>query len=292
MPEMHTVWLDLLGHDISQRFYDVGDGVRMRALEAGDGPPMIWLHGGGGHAETYVRNISAYAPHRHSYAVDFVGQGFSDAPDTLEYTTNDAIEYVVRFMDALGLERVDLSGESFGGRVANWIAIRYPDRVNKLVLNTSGGLPATAEEHQSDVNDLFARTKASLEQTDYASVRRRMEWLFADPAKVPDELVYVRKAIYERPEIKIALTKLFSRLFDPSDAKDYWLTPDRLARIKAPTLVMWSDHNPIHTYEHARAGFGHIPDVRFHLVKDAAHWPHYEQPEEYNRVTLDFLLAG
>ncbi|GAB7007505.1 alpha/beta fold hydrolase [Nocardioides sp. AN3] len=289
MSDEWTVWHELLDLGFGQKFYDV-DGVRTRVIEAGEGSPMIWLHGGGGHAETYVRNLGAHAPYRRNYALDMLGQGFTDTPEDCDYFTSDVIEHVVKFMDVAGIDKADFSGESFGGRVASWVAIKHPERVHKLILNTGGGLPATDPKHQSDVTDLMARTKASLERTDFDSVRSRMEWLVYDPASMPDELVRIRQAIYERPGIKSSLTKLFSRLFDPEDAANYWLTPERVATINAPTQVVWTDHNPIHSWEDARAGFSYIPDVRFHLIENAAHWPHFEQPDEYNEVTLKFLL--
>jgi 2-hydroxy-6-oxonona-2,4-dienedioate hydrolase len=288
MAPRDTVWLDLLDVSFEQKFYDVG-GVRTRSIEAGEGTPIVFLHGGGGHAETWVRNLGPLSPYRRSYAIDMLGHGFTDAPEDVAYTTADVIDHVVRFLDTAGIDRADFCGESFGGRISGWMAIKYPDRVNKLILNTSGGLPATGDRHQGDVKDLLARTTASLSTGEYEAVRSRMGWLFADPSQVPEEFIHIRQAIYRRPGIKNSLTKLFSQLFDPEEAKQYWLTPERLAGIKAPSLVIWSDHNPIHSWQDAREGFLHIPDVKFHLIKDAAHWPQFEQPEEYNKVQVDFL---
>jgi 2-hydroxy-6-oxonona-2,4-dienedioate hydrolase len=288
MTASDTIWVDLLDVAYEQKFYDV-DGVRTRSIEAGEGSPIVFLHGGGGHAETWIRNLGPHSPYRRSYAIDMLGHGFTDAPTDFEYTTADVIDHVVRFLDTAGIDKADFCGESFGGRVSAWMAIKYPDRVNKLVLNTSGGLPATGERHQGDVKDLLARTTASLNSGTKEAVRSRMAWLFADPSQVPDEFITIRQAIYQRPGIKNSLTKLFSKIFDPEDAKQYWLTPERLAGIKASALVIWSDHNPIHSWQDAKDGFSHIPDVRFHLIKDAAHWPQFEQPEEYNKVQVDFL---
>lgn len=283
-----TVWLDLLDQPFEQKFYDVG-GIRTRSVEAGEGPPIVFLHGGGGHAEAWARNLGPHSGIRRSYAIDMLGHGFTDAPEDSNYTTDEVIDHVVRFLDTAGIERADFCGESFGGRVSAWMAIKHPDRVNRLVLNTSGGLPATGERHQGDVKDLLDRTTASLNSGAYDAVKSRMGWLFADPSQVPEEFIRIRQAIYQRPGIKSSLTTLFSKLFDPEDAKRYWLTPERLAGIDAPTLVIWSDHNPIHSWQDAKSGFSHIPDVRFHLIKDAAHWPQFEQPAEYNKVQVDFL---
>jgi pimeloyl-ACP methyl ester carboxylesterase len=291
MASLSTIWVDLLGIPFEQRFYDV-DGVRTRSIEAGEGRPIVFLHGAGGHAETWVRNLGPHSGDRRCYAIDMLGHGFTDAPDTCAYTTADVLDHVVRFLDVAGIERADFCGESFGGRISAWMAIRYPERVDKLILNTSGGLPAVEGRQIEDVDDLLARTTASLQQTSDESVRARIAWLFADPEQVPEEFVRIRQAIYARPGIKNSLTKLFSRIFDPEDARNYWLTPERLEQISAPTLVIWSDQNPIHSYEDARNGFGHIPRVRFHLIRNAAHWPQFEQAEEYNRVQVDFLRGN
>lgn len=290
MATHETIWLDLLDVGFEQRFYDVG-GVRTRSIEAGEGPPIVFLHGGGGHAETWVRNLGPHSGDRRCYAIDMLGHGFTDAPADADYTTAEVIDHVVRFLDTAGIDRADFCGESFGGRVSAWMAIKHPDRVNALVLNTSGGLPATSDRHQGDVKDLLARTTASLATASDEAVRSRLEWLFADPSRVPEEFVRIRQAIYARPGIKNSLTKLFGRIFDPEDAKQYWLTAERLGGISAPALVIWSDHNPIHSWQEAKAGFSHIPDVEFHLIKEAAHWPQYEQPHEYNEVQLAFLRA-
>ena len=285
-----SVWLDLLGCGFEQRFYDVA-GIRTRSLEAGTGPAIVFLHGGGGHAETWVRNLPAHAPYRRCYAIDMLGHGFTDAPPGPRYVTSEILEHVVRFLDCAGIDRADFCGESFGGRVAAWMAILHPDRVARLVLNTSGGLPVQVTRQRADVADLLRRTTAALDDPSDDVVRSRVAWLFADPAKVPEEFVKIRQAIYSRPGIRESLRAVFSHVFDPDDARHYVLSPDRVARIAAPTLVIWTDHNPIHSYEDARAHLSHIPDVRFHLIKDAAHWPQYEQPAEYNQVQLSFLRA-
>ncbi|OUR88841.1 alpha/beta hydrolase, partial [Cycloclasticus sp. 44_32_T64] len=71
---MSNIWVDLMGVEYSQKFYDV-DGIKTRVIEAGSGPVLIFLHGTGGHAEAYVRNIEEHAKHFHVYAYDMIGHG-------------------------------------------------------------------------------------------------------------------------------------------------------------------------------------------------------------------------
>lgn len=283
-----SIWLDLLNAPISQRWYDVA-GVSTRVLEAGDGPPVVLLHGAGGHAETYVRNIPVLAGEYHCYAIDMLGHGFTDAPSDITYSTAAVVDHLVRFLDTVGIERAHLVGESFGGRVSAWVAMQHPDRVASLTLNTTGGLPVNEDRQQSDAGELVSRMTKALDDPSYDNVRLRLEWLFADVSEVTDEMIELRRAVYERPEIKSSLRELFTLIFDPEDASKYVLSPERLRDVTCPTLVVWSDKNPIHSYDDAQHHLSSINDVRFELITDTGHWPHYEDAAAYNDIQLDFL---
>ena len=77
-------------------------------------PALIFLHGTGGHAEAYVRNLAAHAAHFDTYAIDMLGHGYTSKPD-YDYEIPRYIEHLLGFLDARGIERVSLSGESLGG---------------------------------------------------------------------------------------------------------------------------------------------------------------------------------
>src|ERR671933_2387054 len=95
-PTQHSFWLNLLGGEI--RYYDAA-GVRTRSLEAGSGPPLVLLHGTGGHAESWIRNVVPLGAHFRVYAIDMVGHGFTDKPP-LDYTPRDYAAHAVAFLDA------------------------------------------------------------------------------------------------------------------------------------------------------------------------------------------------
>ena len=145
MPEHESVWSDLQGVAFSQGYLDAG-GVRTRYLHAGDEdkPALVFLHGSGGHAEAYVRNLEAHAEHFSTWSIDMLGHGYTDKPGhPLE--VSHYVEHLMAFFDAIGAERVHLSGESLGGWVASRAAIDHPDRIDRLVLNTAGGSQADPE---------------------------------------------------------------------------------------------------------------------------------------------------
>ncbi len=113
---MESIWVALMGSAVKQTFYRAG-AVRTRALEAGSGIPLILLHGAGGHAEAYSRNLAAHAKHFHVYAIDMIGHGFTDRPD-VPYQPDDFANHLRDFLDAIGAPSAILSGESLGAMVS------------------------------------------------------------------------------------------------------------------------------------------------------------------------------
>jgi 2-hydroxy-6-oxo-6-(2'-carboxyphenyl)-hexa-2,4-dienoate hydrolase len=289
-----TTWVDLLGAEV--RYYDAG-GIRPRAIEAGDGEPLLLLHGVGGHAETYQRNVVPLARGGyHVYAIDFVGHGFSDQPDQ-DYGVSVFADHVLRFLDAIGADRAHLCGESLGGWTAAWLAIQRPERVGKVILNTAAGLaiadpsPALAAEYQERRKELRERTLAALDDPTRETVRKRLEWLMADPASVTDELLETRFRIYEQPAFRQAQRRYWSR--DVSLQGDTeLLTRERLARITAPTFFLWTEHDPFLPWQVAEQAHQLVPGSYFHVMRDCGHWPQFEDPDEFNRLSLEFLRDG
>jgi pimeloyl-ACP methyl ester carboxylesterase len=277
-----------MGTGVAERYYSV-NGVRTRVLEAGAGQPLILLHGTGGHAETYVRNIGPLSRHFRVLSVDMIGHGFTDRPDG-EYTMDMFAGHVVGLLDAIGAEQAFLSGESLGGGVACWAALKYPDRVRALSLNT-GILARPDERGLKDLDDIEARTDKLKENLDHETIRRRLEWLVHDPAQVTDELVEARLKVYSQPGMVDTMVKVMRTVMQMNRAAygdiDYY--SHTLANISCPTLVVWTDHNPGKSYEAVKPAIEAIPNHEFHLITGAAHWPQWEKADEVNAYMIEFL---
>lgn len=284
-----SFWQDLAGAGLKEIFVEAA-GVRTRVLEAGSGPVLLILHGTGGHAETYQRNIGPLSRHFRVLVPDMIGHGFTDRPD-LDYTLDDFSNHLFALLDALGIERVHLSGESLGGCVAAWMAIKQPARVNRLVLNT-GILDRPDENGLVQLADLEERTKKLAEDCTLETVRRRLEWLVLDKNSMTEEMAHIRYRIYSQPgmvdsviRVMMAVLSMNRGLYCGGD----YLARERMSEITRPTLVLWSDHNPGKPYEVIKPAIDLIPDAEVHIIKDAAHWPQFEQPEAVNSLMIDFL---
>src|SRR5947208_8840568 len=113
-------------------------GHRIAYLDAGKGPPVILVHGFGGSMWQWEYQQTALSATHRVITLDLLGSGLSDKPD-LAYTPAEMVEFFRGFMDALGVPRATLVGNSMGAGLAIGMALTYPDRVDRLVL--IGGFP-------------------------------------------------------------------------------------------------------------------------------------------------------
>lgn len=278
-----TAWGELgtLPHRID---YVEAAGWRTRCLVAGEGAETVFLlPGTGGHLEAYTRNIAALAEHFRVVAYDYPGHGYSTLTDH-DLELPEYVEHLAALMDAFGVERGHISGESLGGWVAVKFAAAHPDRVSRIVLNTPGGTMARPEV-MARIRDL---SQAAADDPSRERVRSRLEWLMAHPESVTEELIDIRQGIYAQSGFSESMRHILC-LQDPEVRARNLITDEELRGIAVPALVVWTSDDPS-----GPAGAGiHmaelIPDGRFELIEDAGHWPQWEQWQHFNRLVVGFL---
>jgi 2-hydroxy-6-oxonona-2,4-dienedioate hydrolase len=282
-----SVWSDLNRVSFSQGFLDAG-GYRTRYLHAGDPskPALILLHGITGHAEAYVRNLHAHAEHFNVWAIDFIGHGYSAKPDhPLEI--KHYIAQVLGLLDAIGVEQASFSGESLGGWVTARFAQLYPEKVDRIVLNTMGGTMA----NPTVMERLYTLSMEAAKDPSWERVKARLEWLMADPTMVTDDLIRTRQQIFEQPDWLMACERNMA-LQDLEIRRRNMLSDDDLRAIQAPAMVLWTTKDPSGPVDEGRRIAGLIPNGRLAVMDNCGHWPQYEDAETFNRLHLDFLLGG
>ena len=123
----------------------IANGIETNYLEDGSGDDTVLLIHGSGPGVTSYANwrlvIPALATKFRVIAPDMVGFGFSERPENVEYSVQTWADQVVGLMDTLGIEKTSLVGNSFGGAIALRIATQHPERIDKLVLMGSMGVP-------------------------------------------------------------------------------------------------------------------------------------------------------
>ncbi|MGH6625211.1 MAG: alpha/beta fold hydrolase [Burkholderiaceae bacterium] len=284
-----SLWLDFFGAEI--RHVNTPTHGRIRIAEAGRGNPEVILfqHGLNGHLEAYAKNLVALSDRFHVIAFDYVGHGLSDKKVD-EYNPLVFAEQLRELMDALQIESAHLSGESLGGWVSGVFAAKYPQRVRRLMLNTAGGIPVVSTKGKQDMQNFMALNKANVDVVpNRATVTARMQWLMHpnNHHMLNEELIDLRLRIYLAADTRRVAPTINAVI----QRHDDFLIPLELLRCE--TLFLWTQDNPIHDLEAARAAAARVPGSRFYVMQgDAAHWPQYEAPEEFNAVATQFFSTG
>jgi pimeloyl-ACP methyl ester carboxylesterase len=245
---------------------------------------VLLLHGSGPGVSAYANwrlTIPALAQRLHVVAPDAVGFGFTERPEGVEYSMTTWVDQAVGLLDALGIEKASVVGNSFGGGLALSLAARFPERVDRLVLMGSVGVDFAITPGL----DAVWGYEPSIE-----AMRSLLDLFAYDRSLVTDELARVR---YEA-SIQPGFQESFSAMFP--EPRQRWVdamrTPDDvIAALPHPTLVVHGRDDRIIPIENAYALLRLIQDVRLHVFGRCGHWTQIEHADEFNRLVLDFLTA-
>lgn len=281
------LWPEIASGSLRLGYVHAGP-VRTRYIEAGDSSDteaVVFIPGTGGHLEAFTRNLLPHAVHFRTIALDMIGHGYSDKPDH-DYEIRHYVQHLVDFCDALGLDRIHVHGESLGGWIAAQFAIGHPTRTASLTLNTAGGLNTDPKVMER----VYNVTMKAVAEASPETVRARLEWLMNDPARVTDDLVELRLAIYTQPGFLQAMKHILC-LQDMDIRMRNVLTDQSLEAISAPTLVVWTEHDPTAPVATGERFVAAIPNAEpLVVMADCAHWPQWEKAEAFNALHIDFLL--
>ncbi|MFD4351757.1 alpha/beta fold hydrolase [Nocardia sp. NPDC058518] len=267
------------------------DAGVLRYHEAGEGPPLLLLHGSGPGVtgwRNFRGNLAVFAERFRCLVLEFPGFGVSD--DFGGHPMITALDSVVRFVDALGLDSVDIIGNSMGGGVALNYAIAHPERVGKLV--TIGGIG----------RNLFSPgpgegIKLLQEFTEEPTRDRLIQWLHSmvyDPAMVTEELIEERWTQATDPATLDSARRMYSKAafammikaMEASDAPPPWAM---LHKVAAPTLITWGRDDRVSPLDMALIPMRTIPRAELHVFPNCGHWAMIERKDEFESAVLAFL---
>lgn len=263
----------------------------LRYHEAGDGPPLLLLHGSGPGVtgwRNYRGNLGFFAEHFRCLVLEFPGFGVSD--DFGGHPVLDAQRAVAEFTDALGLDRVDIIGNSMGGGVGISFAINNPERVGKLV--TIGGIGTNIFSPGPSEGIRLLQ-----EFTENPTRERLIEWLHAmvyDPALVTEELIEERWALASDPAALESARRMYGKaafaammaMMRRADVPMPWAVMHKLT---VPTLLTWGRDDRVSPLDMALIPMRTIPDAEFHVFPNCGHWVMIEAKAAFERTVLPFL---
>jgi pimeloyl-ACP methyl ester carboxylesterase len=266
---------------------EVVDGRRLRYVRTGHGPAVVLVHGFGSSLYTWKDVIPGLAPDHDVLALDLPGFGLSDQPPDLK--VDDLPRAVLGLMDRLGIQRAALVGNSLGGGVCVVVAARQPSRVDALVLVDAAGFDLGPSEQPAMVRLAMgpAGGLLFLLPGKRLVVQLALRQVFHDPGLVTPERVAEYQRAVSRPGTAAAIRSLGESLHDRAS-----LVPDALARVRAPTLILWGrdDHwIPVADAERFHAA---LPGSRVVLIDDCGHVPQEERPAVVVKRLREFLAQA
>ncbi|MDD2545920.1 MAG: alpha/beta hydrolase [Burkholderiaceae bacterium] len=251
-------------------------------LEEGSGKPLILLHGSGPGVSAWTNWSEVMAPLAQQFRVvapDIAGFGFTEFKAGSRYDMKLWVRHLLGTLDALGLEKVSLVGNSFGGALAIGLATFAPERVDKLVLL---GTPAGEFEQTPGLRSA-CEYEPSLE-----AMERTMRLFPFDPAVITETMVRTRYEASARPGAQEALRQLIPPPNPEGPTVLKGFPESVLAKVQAPTLVLHGREDAVVPVACGWRLAHAIPRAEFHLFGQCGHWVQVEHRERFVQLVRDF----
>lgn len=257
---------------------------KIHVNEAGDGHPVVMLHGSGPGAtgwSNFGPNMPALAERFRVIAADMPGWGASDA---VTFDERDHAGAVLDLLDALGIERAALVGNSMGGMTALRFAALHPERISHLVTMGPGAPGPRLFGAGDGPTEGLKVLQAAYRDPSPASMKKLVEIMTFDPANATDALAQQRSnAAQARPD---HLANFIDGIGKPFR---FWPTVEDVLSIRTPSLLFHGRDDRVVHYENSLALTAMIPDSRLVLLNRCGHWAQVEHAAEFNRLVIDFV---
>lgn len=258
--------------DFNTNYHDVGEG----------GVPLLLAHGSGPGVSAWANwrlVLPILSKNRRVLAPDFVGFGYTDRPEGLALNMKTWVKQLVDFIDALGIEKVDIVGNSFGGGLAINMALDYPDRIRKIVLMGSMGVSFPITKGLDDVwgyEPSVENMKAAIDSFVY------------DKARSTEDLAKMR---YEA-SIEPGFQESFSSMFPAP--RQQWVesmarADEEIKTIDKPTLIVHGREDEVIPVENSYRLINLIENAQLHIFGKCGHWTQIEHSVEFAKIVDVFL---
>jgi 2-hydroxy-6-oxonona-2,4-dienedioate hydrolase len=279
----------MIGTSFSIDQFDA-EGIVTRRLLAGRGEPLIFLHGVSGHLESFVPVAAKLAERYEIHLLDMLGHGFT-AMSAGPLTVDVLADHIERYMNAAGLKKAHIAGQSLGAWTALWLAAHKPSRVDSLIISATAGSPIAGFADTKIGEMARANNLQGILHDDLAKTRERLGAMIKDPGLITEEFAQIRYSFYQKLEFRAAVDNLMA--LTHADIFDrFCLKPEILKRVTNEVLLIWGnekiDSNPNSPAFLQRD----LPLCKLVILKNCGHWPAFERPVDYAQLATNFLADG
>lgn len=251
-------------------------GQKIQYVDVGSGPVVVLLHGLGGNSANWAFNFAALSAKYRVIAPDQIGFGRSDKP-LINYRVQTYADFLDKFLEGLNVERASLVGNSMGGWVAALYALKYPKRVERIVLADAAGF---APPKEFDLSTLSGLNPSTREQTRYL-----LNLVFFNPLLKSDAAVDASLAARIAAGDGYTIQSLVESIYRNEDMLD-----GKLSGVKVPTLIIWGREDGLLPLAREGEKFRkELPSAQFVIFEQCGHIPQVEKAAEFNAAVLKFL---
>lgn len=246
----------------------------MGCLRTGKGPVLVMVHGFLSGLAYWHKQVGSFSNHFDVITMDLPGYGGETrqtGPDNVEAFA----DYILAQLDALGVEQFHLMGHSMGGMIAQEIALKAPQRVQRLVLYGTGPigrLPGRFETLEESMRKVAE--KGTTEAVNYT-----VKTWFSRGEDDPDCVEGIEMGLQVSQQTFINGLKAMAN----------WSAEHRLAQIQAETLVLWADQDKSYMWQQPHTLWRGIRKANLAVVPGSAHNTHLEKSHIFNQIVFDFL---
>lgn len=261
-------------------------GIRTNYHDSGGaGAPVLLIHGSGPGVSAWANwrlVMPALAQQARVIAPDMVGFGYTERPQGFVYNMDAWVRQAVGLLDALGIERTDLVGNSFGGGLSLALAIAHPERVRRLVLMGSAGVSFPLTE---GLDAVWGYTPS------VENMRAIMDYFAFDQGLMSDDLARLRFEASARPGVQESYAAMFPA------PRQRWI--EALASAEADiralpheTLVVHGREDRVIPLANAYTLANWLPRAQLHVYGQCGHWTQIEHAARFARLVGDFLTEA
>lgn len=264
---------------LEDKWLQTADGELTHYHEIGEGTPILFLHGSGTGvtaAANWWLNLPALGEHGRCIAIDSIGYGQTVVADGTEYGIREWVRHAVRVLDALGIEKTWIVGNSLGGWLAFQFAIDFPERLLGIVSMGTGGAKLTGA--------LKSHSNPTLTEE---GIRNTLEMFVVDKSLVTDELVSLRYKSALNDTASDRLAQVVAAR--DRDRHELPLDFDVLARLEIPVLLIHGVQDVVIPVSRTWEILDVVPHADAHIFSRCGHWSQVERAEEFNALIGDYL---
>ncbi|VXC12499.1 alpha/beta fold hydrolase [Pseudomonas sp. 8O] len=267
-----------------------GFNVHYRDEGSRDKPALVLIHGVVASLHTWDGWAQAFAPHYRIIRFDVPGFGLTGPARDGVYSVERMMHVLGQLLDYLQVGKADIAGNSLGGYIAWNFALAQPQRVGKLVLIDPAGYPMHKVPWMIAAAALPGATVAMPMWMPRVLIARGIKEVYGEPGRIKPGVVERYYDLSRRPGNRRGMMDIF-RVLLKVNKNELHTTPERVALIKAPTLLMWGDRDRWISPKHVLHWQRDLPGVRVRVYQGVGHIPMEEIPEQSAADAMRFLLG-